>query len=136
MSDWPISIRYEGKPQGKGRPRFGKGNTYTPEKTKLYENDLKWLAKSAMKGRKPLEGPVCMLVQASFKHPTKRGKHASKPDLDNLIKCAKDALNTIAYVDDGQVCWLEAGKFYGSEDYLSISFWPFEESPLTDFPDS
>ncbi len=84
MSTWPIVIRYEGKPQGKGRPRFGKGRTYTPEKTKNYENDLKWIAKSAMRGLKPLQGPLKVSVHASFKA-KKWSPHTSKPDLDNLV---------------------------------------------------
>ena len=31
-----ISFKIDGEPKGKGRPRFGKGSTYTPTETKDY----------------------------------------------------------------------------------------------------
>jgi Holliday junction resolvase RusA-like endonuclease len=36
----------------------------------------------------------------------------SRPDIDNLVKLGLDALNGVAYIDDGQVCWLNAEKRY------------------------
>ncbi|RGS43529.1 hypothetical protein DWX94_04215 [Coprococcus eutactus] len=35
-----ISFKIDGEPKGKGRPRFGKGSTYTPTETKDYEHKL------------------------------------------------------------------------------------------------
>src|SRR5882757_10449115 len=119
MSSWPIVIRYEGKPQGKGRPRFGKGNTYTPIKTKKYEDDLRWIAKSAVGRLKPLEGPVGIEIVAHFKS-KKRGYHTIKPDADNIAKGCCDALNGIAYLDDSQVANLVVDKYFAAKDSLYI----------------
>jgi Holliday junction resolvase RusA-like endonuclease len=40
----------------------------------------------------------------------------SRPDIDNLAKLGLDALNGIAYIDDGQVYWLNVHKFYVGND--------------------
>lgn len=37
----------EGKPQPKERPRSGKNGFYTPDKTKAYEERVKWAYKEA-----------------------------------------------------------------------------------------
>lgn len=49
--------------------------------------------------------------------------HTSKPDLDKLIRCVKDALTGVAWRDDSQVCELEANKLYGQMCgvYLTIT---------------
>lgn len=39
--------------------------------------------------------------------------HTSKPDLDKLIRCVKDALTGIAWKDDAQVAEVKSGKVYG-----------------------
>lgn len=44
----------------------------------------------------PLDGDVLMILMFY------KGRHG-KPDLDNLEKLVKDALNGLAYVDDQQV---------------------------------
>lgn len=40
--------------------------------------------------------------------------HKSKPDIDNLIKTVLDALNKIAFIDDGQVVQITARKQYAN----------------------
>jgi Holliday junction resolvase RusA-like endonuclease len=40
----------------------------------------------------------------------------SRPDIDNLVKLGLDALNGVAYIDDGQVYWLNAEKRYVGPD--------------------
>ncbi len=129
MSSWPISIRYDGKPQGKGRPRFGKGNTYTPEKTRSYETDLKWLAKAAMKGREVLTGAVRVSVVASFKSKELLSPHTKKPDLDNIVKML-DAFNGIVWVDDSQISILFASKVNGFTDFLEVMVRPLGSSDV------
>ncbi len=39
--------------------------------------------------------------------------HSVKPDLDNLVKLICDVLNKGFYVDDSQICVLQADKKYG-----------------------
>ncbi len=126
MSIWPISIRYEGKPQGKERSRVKtvKGKTwgYTPTKTVSYEDDLKWLAKSAMSGLKPSPASIYMRIEAYFKpKPKEHGVHYTrKPDADNIAKSVADALNGIVYMDDEQIAELTIVKLFGPSEYLLI----------------
>ena len=51
-------------------------------------------------------------------------KHTSKPDLDNLIKCVKDALNGVVWLDDSQVHNIIASKFYihKPQTYIKIEY--------------
>ena len=55
-----------GEPVGKGRPRFARrGNfvsTYTPEKTKTYEDEIRMMARAAMGRSEPLETPVTVAL--------------------------------------------------------------------------
>jgi Holliday junction resolvase RusA-like endonuclease len=50
--------------------------------------------------------------------------HTSKPDLDKLIRCVKDALTGIAWRDDSQVAVVCAGKCYGLEPGARITVSP------------
>lgn len=118
--------------RGKGRPRFSReGHAYTPEATRDYEREIQltW-------GNKPcLTGPVEVRIdayQALPKRATKAQRQAAergeiwpirKPDLDNIVKIAMDALNGYAYRDDTQVVRLDAQKLYatGAESRLEIT---------------
>jgi Holliday junction resolvase RusA-like endonuclease len=128
VSSWPITIKYAGKPLGKGRPRFGKGRVYTPKKTSDYETGLAWAAKTAMKGRLPLKGPVGVDIKLRFS--SKKGfYHIGKPDADNCIKCL-DALNGIVFEDDSQIAFGTFVKLCGDEEYISVDIWPLQEPAL------
>jgi len=67
-----------------------------------------------------LEGPVSIRIVCRFgrpkSHSKKRRQQAepktTKPDLDNIAKAILDALNEIAYDDDGQVYRLTVEKWY------------------------
>jgi Holliday junction resolvase RusA-like endonuclease len=39
--------------------------------------------------------------------------HATRPDADNIAKSISDALNLLAYNDDGQIAEMEIAKRYG-----------------------
>jgi Holliday junction resolvase RusA-like endonuclease len=52
--------------------------------------------------------------------------HTSKPDLDKLIRCVKDALTGIAWRDDSQVAVVSAGKCYGLNPGAQIYVSPIE----------
>lgn len=119
----------EGKPVGKGRPRFRRmGNfvqTYTPGKTAEYEKLVRLRFQNA--GGVITEKPVRVEIAAFFTPPksTKKKQKAEmlanlilpmkKPDCDNIAKIILDALNQIAYKDDSQVVELSVKKRYASE---------------------
>ena len=93
----------------KGRPRFGKGHSYTPERTRDFE------AMVAEETKKHIpddwDTSVPMLVSVDFYFNDKR-----KRDLDNCLKAVTDAMNRIAYDDDSQIEILQAQKVLGAAD--------------------
>ena len=119
-----IDMVIYGKPVSKARPRFGrtKGGapvTYTPFKTRKYEQEIKTLAQVAMFGKEMLEGPVRVTITAYFGHKTKTGYHTSRPDLDNVVKAILDGLNGVVFEDDAAVAEIVASKKYG-EDRVEV----------------
>lgn len=123
-----ISFTIPGDARGKGRPRatrFGKGvRLYTDTKTASYEGMVALAAQAAMRGADPLEGPLVLSVLVRITPPASASKKAraamlagelhptKKPDLDNVVKAILDGLNRVAFHDDAQVCWINAGKVY------------------------
>ena len=125
-----------GEPVGKGRPRFARrGNfvsTYSPQKTKTYEDEIRMMAKAAMGASEALETPVTVAIYirvgipksfskqkrkdalANIERPTK------KPDIDNIAKCFLDAMNGIVYLDDKQVVSLHITKKYAETPAVDI----------------
>jgi Holliday junction resolvase RusA-like endonuclease len=71
-------------------------------------------------GGEVLEGPVSIKIVCLFDRPKSHSKKrrqytepkTTKPDLDNVGKAILDALNEIAYNDDGQVFMLTVAKWY------------------------
>lgn len=117
-----ITFFVDGKPQGKGRPRFARNVVYTPKQTLEYERHIAGCYDGDM-----LQGPLFVDIVALFSIPksyTKAQKKAvekgdmtptKKPDADNIGKVVLDALNGIAYEDDKQVIDLRVTKKYSSD---------------------
>lgn len=119
----------EGKPVGKGRPRFKRmGNfvqTYTPAATADYEKLVSLRFQNA--GGVITDKPVRVEVVAFFAPPKSTKKRdriemlanrilpEKKPDIDNIAKIILDALNGIAYKDDSQVVDLSVKKCFAAE---------------------
>ena len=126
------------EPVEQARPRatrMGKGiRLYDSKKVTIFKRQLGMLAKQQMldRGLEPYDGPleVCMefyrLVQTSIskKEQARRlsGVHRPtvKPDLDNYIKSASDALNGIIWEDDNLIVSLQAEKFYSERQHLVV----------------
>jgi Holliday junction resolvase RusA-like endonuclease len=113
-----ITIEVPGVPEPKGRPRagrtFGGGvRMYTPKKTESYEAKVAYLARQEMKARNLplLMGPLRLEIEAywpALQGTAKKRAHltlpkATKPDFDNVAKAVCDALNGVAFSDDGQI---------------------------------
>lgn len=103
-------------PVAKGRPRFGKGFTYTPAKTRQAENALKSILRGSMLGRPPSREALALEVCFYLMRPksVKRVHPSVRPDLDNYIKALMDAGNGIVWEDDCQIVDIRAVKRYGS----------------------
>lgn len=122
-----------GQPVGKGRARFTKkGHSYTPEKTRSYEAQVSYQAHLAMDGSALFDGPVGIVVTALMQAPKKPSKalkdalamdrawHTGRPDGDNIIKAAADAMNGIVFRDDAQVARCSFTKKYSDTPGLHI----------------
>ena len=125
-----------GEPVGKGRPRFvRRGNftqTYTPAKTKSYEDEIRMMAKAAMGSTELLEAPVTVAIYIRVGIPTSFSKQkrkdalagiirpTKKPDIDNIAKCFLDAMNEIVYLDDKQVVNLHITKVYAETPAVEV----------------
>jgi Holliday junction resolvase RusA-like endonuclease len=73
--------------------------------------------------RQPIRGPIELTIDFEFARPRghygKRGLLASapvdktsKPDIDKCIRSVMDALTGVVYVDDAQVRWVKAAKYW------------------------
>ena len=125
-----------GEPVGKGRPRFARRgafvSTYTPEKTKTYEDEIRMMAKAAMGSNELLDTPVTVAIYirvgipASFSKQKRKDalagiiKPTKKPDLDNVAKCFLDSMNEIVYLDDKQVVNLHVTKVYAETPAVEV----------------
>lgn len=93
-------------------------------------NTIKLIAKSAMRGKKPLQGAIHVNISAIFKTPKSRpsgGWKTSRGDIDNYEKIVLDSCNNIIWEDDAQVCDIHASKLYGKVPQLIISIIPLDQ---------
>lgn len=121
-----ITFTIPGQPVPLERARHGKGRTYDTERNVSAKRAVAWDARAAMGVRTPFKGPVKMRLSFMFEWPSSYPKKRkqmchgnlkdTKPDLDNLVKLVKDALNGIAYDDDSQVCEITATKFFSQQE--------------------
>jgi Holliday junction resolvase RusA-like endonuclease len=136
------AIELTGQPIGKGRPRFtrtksGRPIVYTPAETRAYERDLAWAAKLAMGAREPTRLPVALSVEAYLELPSSwnRAKREAalagtllptgRPDADNLLKIAADALRGIVLGDDAAIVDASVSKRYSDDPRLRLEVREF-----------
>lgn len=133
-----ISFEVPGEPVAKERPRtnMATGVVYTPDKTKNYEETVKWCYQMAAHGaRFPDNEPLSMLVVAYRPIPKSASakkkslmragaeRPITKPDWDNVGKIVSDALNGIAYRDDSQIVDARVVKRYSDNPMVKVSVW-------------
>ena len=131
-----VTFQVEGTPVGKGRPKFARrGNfvsTYTPTKTRDYEDLIKIAAKQAMGSSEPLKTPVAAYIYITVpipqSYPKKRFKACleglerpcKKPDCDNILQAYFDAMNKSVYDDDSQIVEIYSKKVYGTIGMVEV----------------
>jgi Holliday junction resolvase RusA-like endonuclease len=133
MSD-AITITINGEVVAKGRPRMTRrGFVYTPAATRKYEAHARLAAQVAMGDQAPLQVPARVELSVELPVPTswsnKRRQAAlagtiaptSRPDVDNYIKTALDAINTIVVADDALVVEISARKRFSEQPKLTVT---------------
>jgi Holliday junction resolvase RusA-like endonuclease len=113
--------------------RAGGGKTvvrFTPNKQRSAMGDIKLFCQRAMAGSAPIaEKPVSLQAWAFYPWPAswsakKRAATVwkmSRPDLDNVtIKIVADALNGVAWIDDGQIAQAMLTKQYSDKPGLFV----------------
>lgn len=134
-----VDFIVDGEPVAKARPRFVKRQnfvqSYTPQKTKTFEQTVAEAAKKAMGASEPLEGPLALSVRIYRVIPKSWSKQKikdaerneirpiSKPDIDNYIKAVMDACNGVLWVDDSQVVELHSHKAYSKYPHVEITMF-------------
>lgn len=119
-------------PVSKGRPRFfSRGKfvtTYTPQKTREFEQEIKRRVANQFKGRRPFEFPLSVSLVFGMERPisVNRPLPSVKPDIDNLIKAVLDPLNGIVFKDDALIVFIKAGKQYSKTPFVYIKVERFE----------
>lgn len=132
-----IEITVPGVPIAKKRPRFVRRGkfvgTYNCQDTE--EGKFKWDLLRAILPCRDGEEPLFLSGEAvsltvTFYMPIpssisqkKRADlywHVKKPDSDNLLKFLKDCGNGVLWVDDSQVCHVEARKIYSDNPRTEI----------------
>jgi Holliday junction resolvase RusA-like endonuclease len=115
-ASWAITVHTP--PVPKARPRLGRGRVFTPRTTELAEHRIRETFEREVGGA-PLAGPIELHVVVYLAQPASLAKRdrltarpTRRPDLDNFVKVALDALNGAAFTDDAQVVRIVAEKRY------------------------
>lgn len=118
-----IEIKVKGEPVAKARPRFSKGHTYTPAKTRAQEELIRASYKKSGNGL--IDGAIEAEFVFIYEPPKSLSKRKrlmlmgapklTRPDTDNLVKLCQDALNQTAYTDDSRIYKITSQKIYGPE---------------------
>lgn len=107
-----IDMRLDMAPVSKGRPkataRGGHVRTYTPKRTREYEEEIGLRLRAAKVQRNELDD---LGVHVVF-----HMKGRKKSDVDNLCKALLDGCNGIAWRDDQQVVQLAASVVYNATE--------------------
>lgn len=135
-----IHFKYRGEAVGKGRPRVTRrGNhvhTYTPERTRLFEDAMRFELLASTCEQTPiypaeasLKAKVLIGMKVPKSYTKKRrerclsGKElpTKKPDIDNVLKSIFDSLCGFAMVDDSQIIEVIAEKIYSEEPFVEVT---------------
>lgn len=116
LEDRVLNLTIIGEPEAKARPRWGRGRTYTPDRTRHAEAVIAWEASLVLE--RPLnDDHSCFWLKCEFHCARKTG-----PDVDNLVKLVMDSLSPrrirgdvpppgLIWRNDRQVVILEARRY-------------------------
>lgn len=131
-----IDLWIAGTPRGKDRPRFSRatGRTFTTKQTVNAEANIVQVWREAGEPRLP-DGPAMLFLFVRVERPASHFKRDGalsaegrrrdwpdnkKPDLDNALKLAMDALNGRAYKDDVQIVASNAFRVWGARPGVRV----------------
>lgn len=122
-------IKILGNPVAQGRPRaFRRGSfigMYDPKKSKDWKSTV--ARQAVQQGASMLSGALKMDLIFFMPRPKSLSKkiiyHTKKPDLDNLVKAIKDALEGICYKNDSQVVESSEKKIYANDHEETAGVW-------------
>lgn len=122
-------FEWKGNPLPQPRPRFARVgkwvSTYYPSKHRKYKEAI---AKAFLDSRLPCidKGPISVEIVFTLPRPKSVKQavklHDKRPDIDNYAKAVLDALNGLAWKDDGQIASLKLCKEYAEYD-TPPGFW-------------
>jgi Holliday junction resolvase RusA-like endonuclease len=133
-----IFFTVDGEPVAKARPKFviakGFPIAYTPEKTRIAEKTIRDTAVMfyrCVPTTKPVEVNLVFHKSVPKSWSKKKQQEAldglilpqMKPDIDNYIKTVFDALNGVVWVDDSQVCSVNAKKKYSEKAGIDVGIF-------------
>lgn len=108
----------------KARGPDGFAQLYERPRSKKWKHHARRLLAAEMAGRKPLDGPLALLVTAVFPCPkgdrrktlaVPRRWHVQVPDGSNVLKAVEDAGNEIVWLDDKQIVDTRCIKVVGNQ---------------------
>ena len=128
-----LKFTIPGNPFGKERPRFGAGNTHTPQKTKDYEELVAWSYRQQCGTKHFPHGTALELVVMAYMPIPKSAPRKDRarmitgdirptvtPDWDNIGKIISDALNKVAYDDDKAIVDGYVRKWYSEDPHVEV----------------
>ena len=123
-----ISFTVYGVPIPKARARTvrtknGQSVSYTPKETEAWEQSIQGQALQ-YRPEQLLDRPLILEATFYLLKPKSRPKYEiypdRKPDLDNLVKCLKDALEGVIYTNDSRIVKENLQKVYGDPPRVEV----------------
>lgn len=111
-----ISFEIPISPVAKERARVTRFGSYTPARTKEFQNQVRMHAKKYAP-KELFKTPLSLQCDFYISKP-KRPKftHAAvRPDIDNYLKAIMDSLNGIIWVDDALIVMAATAKYYTTD---------------------
>ena len=113
-----VEFTIPGECVSKDRPRFYNGHARTTDKTRYFEQSIKYLYGK----RHYFEGIIKVSIDIYSKKPKKPSYlRPTKKDIDNMVKAVLDGLNGKAFKDDRYICELHASKHYSDEARIEVT---------------